>query len=487
MSTPAERAHSDGGQTLNEERSRGEGKADKPGPRQVGLWAAELRQERTAFVKSWLLGFFLTSLFMWCCLPIYWGAYFRQVENKHRLTVALVDLDTPGATAVGRTPVLGPALLSAPSMLDASTSLGFFEEDNTLFDISNVTGGQPRGVNVYDWAEAAVVNEDVFGVIVANPNATASAVSAYDQLVSGTQNVMYEGSGALTMYYIEGRNFETEDQWVAPGMVDLINRQVSQMASSALLARLQPRLATLSADTFVAVNQTALASILARPFAYSQWNLRPIDQFAAIPATSVGMLYLLIFTYFISLFWNIARQPIEHKLRLKDLILLRLAVPIGQYVFISLWISLVTMAFKVSFNRWWGKGGFPLFWASNFTCQWALGMPMEIALTFLGPRYTAFFLIFWVIINVSVAFIDVADQDHFYSYGFVAPVFQAVQVGKSIIFGTKSRMGQYFGINIAWVVCGTLALVAAIVFKRRREERKKAVEDEQKLMSKGKA
>lgn len=95
---------------------------------------------------------------------------------------------------------------------------------------------------------------------------------------------------------------------------------------------------------------------------------------------------------FISLFAFNARQPLESKLTLSSLLAVRLVVPIIQYVFISLWISLVTLAFGVSFSRYFSGGsGFPLFWLSNFLAQWAAGMPMEIALSLLGPRYTAFF------------------------------------------------------------------------------------------------
>jgi hypothetical protein len=130
---------------------------------------------------------------MWTCLPIYCasfcrpflldeadllllflprvlfgptgGAYFRQTETLYRLTVALIDLDSPGATALGRTAVLGPALLAAPGML-MGPHLGFVEVENTPFDISNATGSERRGINVYKWAEAAVVNEDYHGVII---------------------------------------------------------------------------------------------------------------------------------------------------------------------------------------------------------------------------------------------------------------------------------------------------------------------------------
>ncbi|GAA5879232.1 hypothetical protein JCM1840_007621 [Sporobolomyces johnsonii] len=439
---------------------------DRIGPRSVSLFSSEVRGERWSYITSFLKGLALTNLFMWCALPIYWGAYFRQEENLYRLTVGLIDMDSPAAVAAGRTPVLGPALLAGPSQLSGH-HIQFVPLDNTPYDISGALGGQPRGLDVHQYAASAVQNEDYFGVIVANANATIAAVSAYESLANGTQSVIYDGSGALSIYYSEGRNFETVDQWVVPGMTSFLSQHVSSAAGSALSAQLLPRLGALSAAQYTAINKTALGGVLALPFSYTEYNLRPVDEFAAIPATSVGMIYLLIFTYFISIFWSRARAAIENKLRLRDLIVLRLAVPITFYLFISLSISLVTFAFHVDFSRFWGKGGFPIFWASNFLCQIAVGMPMEIALAFLGPRYTAFFLIIWVILNVSVAFIDVADEDHFYSYGFIAPIFQAVQVAKAVIFGVKQRFGQYFGINIAWAVVGSSALALTTAFKRK--------------------
>ncbi|BGP23902.1 responseto drug-related protein [Rhodotorula toruloides] len=477
MSTDAERRHSSSS-TLHE----GPGAGQKPhGPRQVQLWDASLKGARRSFIRSAALGLVLTTFFMWACLPIYWGSYFRQPENLYRLAVGLVDLDSPGAQAAGQTPVAGPALLAAPAQLAGTNHLGFHTLDNTRFDISSASGSTSRGVDVHKWAADAVQNEDYFGVIIANANATTAAVSAYEALSRGVQ-ATYEGMGAYTMYYSEGRDFETVDQWVAPGMNRLLNQHVLGSAASSLFAQLAPRLSSLSAAQYSAVNQTALSSVLAQPFGFSTYNLRPVDEFAGIPATTVGMLYLLIFTYFCSLFFYNARQSVESKVPLGELIAMRLIVPILQYIPISLFISLVTMAFKVNFHRFYGAGGFPLFWLSNFLCMTGAGMPMEIALTFLGPRYTAFFLIFWVITNVSVAFLDLADMDHFYSYGFGLPIFQAVQNGKTIIFGTKARFGQYFGIEIAWALGGMAALVLVIVFKRRQAvreaENKRAAEEE---------
>lgn len=84
------------------------------------------------------------------------------------LTVALVDLDSPGAAAAGRTPALGPALTASPAAIDSAQEyhLGFNVIDNTPFDISAATGSSPRGLDVHEWAAQAIQDEDYFGVII---------------------------------------------------------------------------------------------------------------------------------------------------------------------------------------------------------------------------------------------------------------------------------------------------------------------------------
>jgi len=39
------------------------------------------------------------------------------------------------------------------------------------------------------------------------------------------------------------------------------------------------------------------------------------------------------------------------------------------------------------------------------------------------------------------------------------------------MFGTKRRFAQYYGIEAAWVVVGTVALAAVVVLQRKKAER----------------
>lgn len=54
------------------------------------------------------------------------------------------------------------------------------------------------------------------------------------------------------------------------------------------------RLNGVSDAQYAAANSQTLASVISKPFAAATWNLRPIQAFAGIPATSVGMIYILV-------------------------------------------------------------------------------------------------------------------------------------------------------------------------------------------------
>lgn len=119
----------------------------------------------------------------------------------------------------------------------------------------------------------------------------------------------------------------------------------------------------------------------------------------------------------------------------------------------------------------------------------ALGLVMETMLRLLGPLFFPFFLLAWVIWNVSVAFLDIADEAHFYSYGFAFPVWNSIDASKAIIFATKNHLLQNFMVNFGWYVCvttgdvayqlscrlcrvigGSIALLLVVSVQRRNEE-----------------
>lgn len=114
----------------------------------------------------------------------------------------------------------------------------------------------------------------------------------------------------------------------------------------------------------------------------------------------------------------------------------------------------------------------------------ALGMVMEGALRILGPLYFPAFLALFVIINVSVAFLDISDMDPFYGYGFAFPVWNSVDGTKSIIFGTKNHLTQNFIVNLGWIIGGSICLLLVCYFQRRKEDKEELAEKTQERQEK---
>ena len=70
-------------------------------------------------------------------------------------------------------------------------------------------------------------------------------------------------------------------------------------------------------------------------------------------------------------------------------------------------------------------------------------------------------------------------MDPFYGYGFAFPVWNSVDTGKAIIYGTKNHLTQNFIVNVGWIIGGTIALLSVAAYKRKQQDKqvfKKRVE-----------
>ncbi|GAO52639.1 hypothetical protein SAICODRAFT_131649 [Saitoella complicata NRRL Y-17804] len=281
------------------------------------------------------------------------------------------------------------------------------------------------------WARYAVQNQDCWAAVVIHSNATSAALAAVNTDVS-----TYDPTGAMGFFYSEGRSYLTVDQWIPPQAIPVLSRGLG-IANAAFAAQ---------------VLTTAPTSIPASAFGFSEYNVDRITHFAALPVVSICMLYLLVYTFFTVNLWSEPRLQLQARLRLSSALAMRLLIPLIQYFFLSLWFSLVSLAWDVSFTAYFGHTGFFLFWMSNWVTMTALGFAIEGVYTLFGQAFIPFFLGVWIIANVSAAFVSIADQHWFYGYGYIMPVWNAVDAAKCIIFGTANRLEQNFGVNLGSVV-----------------------------------
>ncbi|KAK0444661.1 uncharacterized protein EV420DRAFT_997530 [Desarmillaria tabescens] len=176
--------------------------------------------------------------------------------------------------------------------------------------------------------------------------------------------------------------------------------------------------------------------------------------------TFVGLIYLLILSFFIVMIGVSAREVsgLQNKLTTGSLIRVRLVSVFIAYFMISLFYSLLSRAFQVDFSRKFGSAGFVIFWMLNFVGMLSVGLALEAMITLLTIRFMPFFMILWIISNVSVCFMPIAVLPNIYRYGYAMPFYNVSGAVRTILFGTKNELGLHFGILIAWTVISMITL-----------------------------
>jgi len=214
-------------------------------------------------------------------------------------------------------------------------------------------------------------------------------------------------------------------------------------------------------------------------------NLRPFDVPVATAVTFVGLIYLLILSFFIVMVSASAREVsgLDKNLTLGSIIRVRFATSFTVFFFISLFYTLLSRAFQLPFDRKFGHAGFVIFWMLNWLGMCACGLALESLLPLLTVRAIPFFLILWIISNVSVCFFPIEVLPKIYHYGYAMPFYNVSRAVRTIVFGTKNQLGQNFGILIAWVAisCVTLPLIQWFIRRKQVAALRKAEErDEEK-------
>jgi hypothetical protein len=200
--------------------------------------------------------------------------------------------------------------------------------------------------------------------------------------------------------------------------------------------------------------------------------LAPFNVPVATAVTFVGLIYQVILSFFVVMIGQAARDTagFTDGLETGSLISVRMISSFMAYFFVSLFYCLLSVTFKLSLSHKFGHSGFLIFWMLNYVGMLALGLALEALLTLLTVRFVPFFMLTWIIINVSVCVFPIEVLPNFYRYGYAMPFYNVSRAMRTIVFGTKNRVGFSFGILLIWVgiSCITIPLIQCYVRKRPR-------------------
>ena len=385
-------------------------------------------------------------------LSLFWGAFLNVEQNLGSLVVWVVDFDGVNDLS-GASSVIGPALLQEAQKAMQSTSphVGYGIMPASYFN------NDPNEVR------RAIYDFEAWAAIVVNPNATANLRRALD---SG--DATYDPDTACQTIYVEARNTVAVDTYILPELMTF------QAAATASMEGAWIEEVMRSFDALTVSNVQRAPQALSPAVGFSTVNLRPFGPPTVTPAVTVALIYLIILAFFSFAFFMpthfrfLSQLEGKHRVYFGHLVIWKYCSTTSAYFFMSLAYSMVPFAFQIPFSNGpashiepainpsaYGHASFFIYWMINFIGMCALGLACENVAMFVGQPYTAFWLIFWVISNVSTSFYSIDLSGDFYTYGYAFPLHSIVEATKIILFDIHSTMGLHVGILLAWWAVNT--------------------------------
>lgn len=378
----------------------------------------------------------LEIFLMWSCATVYWGSLWKADRYVDKLAVRVIDRD--GST-------IGSEVSEA--------LIGLTGPQNTPRYFRTSPDEFPTMEDIYH----DIVEEGAWASVVIMDGATESLQQARQ-----SANASYDGRDLIQVVFAQARSETAIGSYLLPALernVGEVSGRMSAESVSQFLSSAQPQ------------QIKALASAprtLVEPINYHLHNLRPYNQPVATAITLVGLIYMLIFAFIITMTNNACREIIAPYMTTKHYIAYRLAVPLIVYLPLSFFFAMVNLPFKIHFGAHFSYAGGFFLWAFVLYLGMAsVGFATEFMITLIGPRFIGFFLIPLIISNVSVVVLPHELQPWIYRYGVAMPFYNASRAVRTLIFDTKNELGRNCGILLGWIGLSLVTVSLATWLIRR--------------------
>lgn len=409
------------------------------------FWAPELAELR----KSYLIPVVLTTLLMciavWLFFGLYWASLYKVNERAPNVDGWIINRDN---NTIGNT--VENALLESTK---SGKALTWKVRDPKLNpDARSIRNAVDPGYETW------VVVEISEGATESLKRAQRSADTSWNP------------SSVMSMYYSDSRSYQAyPGSIVIPTQKTVNNAAVN--VSRTIAQELARSDASALANAIETAPQTVVGSVSLNPV-----NMRPWNNPVAIAPTFVGMIYLLILAFQVTMASFMSRQGIKTHLKFWSYLCMRFCTPAVAYIFISLMITLLNVAFELPYGAAFPYGGgFMTWWCLSYTGMLVCGLTLESVITLIGPKFIGIFLILFIISNVSVSNYPPALMNRFFQYGYAMPFYNMRQVFTTILFNTGSHVEilKYFGILWAWIalIMLTMPIFVWLDYTRVRKSR----------------
>lgn len=430
-----------------------------------------LKEQRLRLGIKFLFIYVLMGVLTLGIFSIYWGASYKRNDRVKNFDMLVVMGDTE--TIDGVDPVIGNTLTQ---VLESPTAKRYGTWHIRSYQDILELGKHHNNNSVEQEIARIIHHQKYWSSIYVKPNASYNLLEAIQQGNSG-YNVT---NNTIVLIYETGRDFLNMAQYVHPSLLAVEKMWLASQAnvSLALFKHMDN-----ASDVLADASSLKLATT---PLTFSYHDLIPYTNPVLVAPNQVGLIYMIILTFFQVGFFSDVHMVVEQKfnLRRKHYIGYRLLSSTLSYFVLSLFFSFVSLAMQVDFTMAFGRSGFLVYWMVCFLTFAAVGLANEVMamiLITIYPPLVGYWLIFWVLVNISPTFAPFELLPGVFRYGYAMPIHASSELSKVIFFNTwKGKMGYNFAILISWVLVQYVSLPFWIVWfqKTMMKKKQKAVAKE---------
>ena len=204
--------------------------------------------------------------------------------NLNSLIVFVVDFDGQVAPYIGGNPLVGPMITQAT---EAQV------RENAMPHLGWVTVPPSAYNNDPIQVREAIFAQEAWAAIIINANATALLRQAVEQ-----GNSSYDPLGACQTIYVTARDQDSYYDYIMPQITQLqtqVTSKLGEMWTQQVMAN----------ESISRSNLQRVPQALSPAIGFSVFDLRPFYPYVAIPAVTIGLIYLIIIAFF-SVFLSIS-------------------------------------------------------------------------------------------------------------------------------------------------------------------------------------
>lgn len=370
-------------------------------------------------------------------LSIFWGSMHNRHLRAHNLTVWVINFDE-GEVGKSVVDFIRPSI-GVPSTLG--------------FEIINPSDYHGNISTIFD----DIVDEKAWAAVAIAPNATQVLNDAVANIDKN-----FDSSYLVQFVYNQARQETVSFQVMIPIMNKINDGWTKQFGTQYV-----QRLASTLPQANISSIATNVPSLLAEPITFTFVNVRPYFGDYAPAILITGLIYLIIVSFFEVPHFAVVHIMVLSRVKFFHAMVHRFILNLCAIFFLSLWFSLISLAFGQDFSAKYGRGGFVVYWMINFMAMMALGGASENMVSMIMavfPPALGYWLIFWVAINAATSFSPLELSPGVYKIGKVLPVHNAQQAIRTVVFNTKSNMAINFAVFTVWIVINFLFSFAAVAF-----------------------